>query len=68
MQLSSLGYRTVEPNPIAPEEPSLLRRILEVQQVENGYSIDELIQMADVPASVLTTHELTGRPTLHAVK
>jgi Zn-dependent peptidase ImmA (M78 family)/transcriptional regulator with XRE-family HTH domain len=41
-QLSRHGYRRAEPNPLAPETPRLLRRVIDYCTGTLGYSIDEL--------------------------
>jgi Zn-dependent peptidase ImmA (M78 family)/DNA-binding XRE family transcriptional regulator len=47
-RLSYLGYRTNEPGPIAPEEPTLVRQILDAYQITNGYTIDALARLSAV--------------------
>lgn len=42
MQMSSKGYRTQEPSPLAPEKPTLVAEIFEKYQTELGYSDAEL--------------------------
>jgi Zn-dependent peptidase ImmA (M78 family) len=42
VRISQLGYRKNEPNPIEPETPKMLRRIVEVYLADRGYSIPEL--------------------------
>lgn len=68
MQMSSLGYRTVEPVPIPIEEPTLPARIIETQQRSHGYSLDELQRLAGVPPATFQEHHLASRPVLRAVK
>lgn len=68
MQMSSLGYRTTEPVPIAPEKPTLAGRILDIQRREHGYTIEQLVTMAGVPESDFRNHHLSARPVLHAVR
>ena len=45
-QLSRAGYRKSEPNPLAPEEPHLLQRVIGYCRDTLGYSIDELATVA----------------------
>lgn len=43
--LSKLGYRKQEPNPIEPESPSTVRRLIDVHLNELGYSEAELSEL-----------------------
>lgn len=45
-RFSQLGYRLREPNPIAPEDPTVLRNIIAVQMRENGLAISDLARVA----------------------
>jgi len=45
-ELSAAGYRRAEPLPIAPEEPTLLRQLVEFHMDEHGYTIEQLANMA----------------------
>jgi Zn-dependent peptidase ImmA (M78 family)/transcriptional regulator with XRE-family HTH domain len=49
MQLSKLGYRTVEPWPLPPEIPTLVQRVVDVQRTENHNGMDDLAEIANVP-------------------
>jgi Zn-dependent peptidase ImmA (M78 family)/DNA-binding XRE family transcriptional regulator len=51
-QMSKLGYRTKEPEPVPVEEPTLAREILDVYQNDQHYSIAELSRLV-----VLNEHE-----------
>jgi Zn-dependent peptidase ImmA (M78 family) len=51
-QMSKLGYRTKEPEPIPVEEPMLANEILDVYRDEKQYSIPELSRLV-----VLHPHE-----------
>lgn len=51
-QMSKLGYKTVEPEPIPIEDPMLIHEILDVYRSEHQFSISELSQLA-----VLNEHE-----------
>lgn len=42
VRISQLGYRKNEPNPIAPETPKTLRRILDVYLTDRKYTVAEL--------------------------
>lgn len=42
VRISQLGYRKIEPNPIEPEPPKILRQIVEMYLNERKYSIAEL--------------------------
>jgi Zn-dependent peptidase ImmA (M78 family) len=68
MQMSSLGYRSVEPAPLAHEEPTLGRQIIEVHRQEHGYSVEDLVRLAGMPEREFRDHHLTDRPLLHALK
>jgi Zn-dependent peptidase ImmA (M78 family) len=46
VQLSRNGYRTHEPYPLSPEDPSLLQMAIEFHIREHGYSYDELAAQA----------------------
>lgn len=68
MQMSSLGYRMTEPVAIAPEEPVLAKRIMELHSTVHGYSIAQLVEIAGIPEREFRNHHLSPRPALHAVK
>jgi Zn-dependent peptidase ImmA (M78 family) len=68
MQMSSLGYRTVEPVTIAPEEPVLADQIIDFQSNVHGYSVAQLVEIAGMPEREFRNHHLSGRPVLRAVK
>lgn len=65
MQLGRLGYRKVEPHPIAPEEPTVLADALNVHQA-NGLGDAELGRLAKIGARELRTRYAAG-PTLRIV-
>lgn len=44
-QFSKRGWRTVEPNPIAPEEPTLLKQLIQMHEQHLGYSEQELCKL-----------------------
>jgi Zn-dependent peptidase ImmA (M78 family) len=67
MQMSSLGYRTTEPVVLAVEHPTLPGRIVDIQQREHGYTIEELIRASDLPLEVGVLHQ-AERPALRAVR
>jgi Zn-dependent peptidase ImmA (M78 family)/transcriptional regulator with XRE-family HTH domain len=68
MQMSSLGYRSTEPMPIATEEPSLARRILDIQSRVHGYTLEQLVKMAGMPEDDFRNHHLSARPVLRALR
>ncbi len=68
MQMSSLGYRTIEPVPISHEEPTLLKKIISIQRQVHGYSLEELVELAGIPEADFNNHQLTDAPVLRAVK
>ncbi len=41
-RLSELGYRKAEPAPIEPEQPMLIREVVEFHLTKHGYNISEL--------------------------
>jgi Zn-dependent peptidase ImmA (M78 family) len=45
-QLSKHGYRKVEPNPLAPETPRLLRRVIDYCRTNLNYSVEDLAAVA----------------------
>ena len=47
-QLNRKGWRKIEPAPISPEEPTLIRRLMEVYQTEQSYSIADLARLVDL--------------------
>lgn len=51
-QMSKLGYRTKEPEPVPVEEPTLAKEILDVYHDEQHYSVSELSRLV-----VLHEHE-----------
>ena len=58
MLFSKLGYRRREPVELLPEEPTLLRRILEFHRNEHGYSLSDLAELMLVPAKELPSEFL----------
>ncbi|MDQ5820152.1 MAG: XRE family transcriptional regulator [Actinomycetota bacterium] len=46
MRFSQLGYRKNEPFSIPQEQPSLVKKVLEIHRSEHGYSISEMSQAA----------------------
>lgn len=68
MQMSSLGYRTVEPVGIAPEEPVLAQQIMDLHSRVHGYSVEDLVEIAGIPEREFRNHHLARRPTLRAVQ
>lgn len=67
MQLSSLGYRRVEPVDLPSEEPSALRRIMEAHVQLQGMTIGDLAQRVGLPEADARLFA-TDRPTLRALK
>jgi len=68
MQMSSLGYRKVEPVPVAIEEPAVARKIIDIHRKVHGYSLDDLVKLVGVPEEEFRAHHLTDRVKLRAVK
>jgi hypothetical protein len=55
-QLTKLGYRTSEPAPVADEEPTILRDVVEVHLRDHKYRIKELSRLV-----LLIEHELRAQ-------
>lgn len=60
-QLSKLGYRTNEPNPIPLEEPTLLKEILDVYTHDYGYTIVELAKLLSIDEEEVVSVYLRSR-------
>jgi Zn-dependent peptidase ImmA (M78 family)/transcriptional regulator with XRE-family HTH domain len=67
MQMSSLGYRTVEPVALEEERPTLPARIVDLQEREHGATIEEMLRASDLPDEIGIHHEIV-RPMLRAIK
>jgi Zn-dependent peptidase ImmA (M78 family) len=48
VQLSQHGYRTSEPFPLSPEQPTILTEAIRIHLDEHGYAVDELAHIADL--------------------
>lgn len=48
VQMSQMGYRKYEPQPLPPEQPTLLQEIIRLHQKAHGYSFAELSQIANL--------------------
>ena len=57
-RMSTLGYRRVEPGPIAPEEPQLVPQLLKSYREEHGLSVAELASRACVSEAEFTDRYL----------
>jgi len=53
--LSAAGYRRREPFPLPPEEPTMIRRLVQMHRVELGYSAAELARLLDLHEHELST-------------
>ena len=67
VQLSSLGYRRVEPVDIPPEEPTALRRIMETHGQLQGLTIGDLAERVGLSEADARLF-VSDRPTLRALK
>ena len=47
-RLGAVGYRMQEPLELPPEEPSIIRQLVEVHQRDHGYSNAEVAQLVDL--------------------
>jgi len=61
-RLSQLGYRRREPNPLATEEPTVPRQLVEFHQAEHGYSVQNLAAVAYAMEPEFRTIYLPERP------
>ena len=68
MEMSSLGYRTKEPNPIPRESPRLFTELIEFHLGELGYTEQELADHLRVTASELRAKSGLKRPGLTLVR
>jgi hypothetical protein len=68
-QISRHGYRKIEPNPLAPETPRLLRRVVDYCRSQLNYSVDELASVARLSVSEFRSSFLPDddRPQLRVV-
>jgi Zn-dependent peptidase ImmA (M78 family)/transcriptional regulator with XRE-family HTH domain len=52
-KMGSLGYKTVEPGPIAPEQPKILDEMIEIHTKELGYSVQDLARLMVAPEEAI---------------
>jgi Zn-dependent peptidase ImmA (M78 family)/transcriptional regulator with XRE-family HTH domain len=45
VRLGQLGYRKKEPNPIQPEEPQFISRLIDVYMRQSGFTVQELSEL-----------------------
>ena len=67
-QMGKLGYRTMEPNPIPREEPSVVKVVVDVYRRHNGYSVAELSKLAALNEEEFRSLYLGEKPHLRLVK
>lgn len=69
-QLSRHGYRKVEPNPLAAEQPRLLSRVIDYCRTELRYTIEELAAAARMTVPDFEHHFLPrdDRPQLRVIR
>jgi Zn-dependent peptidase ImmA (M78 family)/transcriptional regulator with XRE-family HTH domain len=69
MQLSALGYRTEEPVPLPPEEPTLVRELIDIHRRDLGYNDDEIASSLHVTLDEMRElYTPAGRGGLRVVK
>lgn len=68
MQMSSMGYRRVEPVTLPVEEPAALRRLMEMHRQVHGFTIDDLAERVGLPVSDFQNHFPSDRAGLRALK
>ncbi len=67
-QMGKLGYRTVEPNPIPREEPSVVKEVVNLYREYHGYSVAELSKLAALDEQEFRSLYLSEKPYLRLVK
>jgi Zn-dependent peptidase ImmA (M78 family)/DNA-binding XRE family transcriptional regulator len=60
MLFSKLGYRRREPIDLAIEEPTLLRRVVELHRLEHQYTVGDLARLMLVPVDEIPPEFLPG--------
>ncbi len=68
MQMSSMGYRRVEPVALPVEEPSALRRLMERHRQVHGFTVGDLAERVGVPEADFQNHFPSDRAGLRALK
>jgi Zn-dependent peptidase ImmA (M78 family)/transcriptional regulator with XRE-family HTH domain len=68
MQMSSLGYRRVEPVALPVEEPTALRGVMDTHRQVHGFTIGDLAERVGLPESDFENHFVADRPTLRALR
>ena len=68
MQMSSLGYRRVEPVTLPVEEPTALRRLMDRHQRVHGFTIGDLAARVGLPDGDFQDQLDSERPSLRALK
>ena len=67
MQMSSLGYRRVEPVGLPTEEPTALKKIMAAHE-RRGMSLSDLARGVGLPVSDFEDYVASDRPALRALK
>jgi Zn-dependent peptidase ImmA (M78 family) len=65
--LSQMGYRTKEPHPLPPEEPSTIARIIELHLAQRGYTVAQLSELATATEKEFRAQFLNQRQHLRVV-
>ena len=67
-QMSTLGIRTNEPYPLAPEEPSVIGEVVNYHLQKYGYSVAELSKMVGLHEDEFRSLYLRDKPRLRLVQ
>ena len=67
-RMNAMGYKVNEPLPLEREEPTVLRKLLDVHRMQHGYSTEDLIRSTEIGEDAARHTLVTDRPRLVAVK
>lgn len=65
--MSRSGYHRNEPNPLVPEEPSVLGQVIAMHLTDHDYTIDELARVAVADPDELESVYVGGKPFLRVM-
>ena len=65
--LSKLGYRKAEPNPLSREQPTTLRRLIDLHLTQLGYSLEDLAESLFLSVERFRSF-LAGDPSPHSFR